>query len=153
MVGRSTRTNPQTGITTVRYWHFGLELRPMVHPIRAYVMKPHVVFTNDGLNVWESKKRLAAARRSQCKDWWNDEWRDRTLAAASHLANQDGDIVLKLGCDVSMKVSPLPLMFNSPVSYTDPQILRKTSEQVEPPDDYGGEAPDQDDPFSDGGPD
>jgi len=153
MVGHSSRTNPQTGITTVRYWHFGLQLRPMVHPIRAYVMKPHVVFTNDGLNVWESKKRLAAARRSQCKDWWNDEWRDRTLAAASHLANQDGDIVLKLGCGVCMKFSPLPLMFISPVSYTDPQILRKASEQVEPPDDYGGEAPDQDDPFSDGDPD
>jgi hypothetical protein len=125
----------------------------MVHPIQAYVMKPHVVFTNDGLTVWESKKRLAAARRSQCKDWWNDEWRDRTLAAASHLANEDGDIVLRLGSNVLARVCSRPLIFRSPVSYTDPQILRKSSEDVEPIDDYGGRTRDEEDPFSDEGSD
>ena len=150
MVGYSSRTNPQTGITTTRYWHFGLQLRPLVHPVQAYVMKPHVVFTNDGMTVWQSKKRLAAARRSQCKDWWNNDWRDRTLAATSNLANQDGDIVLSLGSDVFAKVASWPLMFNSPVSYTDPQILRKGPEDVEPADDYGRDRSDEDEPFTDG---
>ena len=150
MVGYSSRTNPKTGITTTRYWHFGLQLRPLVHPVQAYVMKPHVVFTNDGMTVWQSKKRLAAARRSQCKDWWNNDWRDRTLAATSNLANQDGDIVLSLGSDVFAKVASWPLMFNSPVSYTDPQILRKGPEDVEPADDYGRDRSDEDEPFTDG---
>jgi hypothetical protein len=153
MVGYSSRTNPETGIKSIRYWHFGLQLRPMVHPIQAYVMKPHVVFTNDGLTVWESKKRVAAARRSQCKDWWNDEWRDRTLAAASYLASEDGNIVLRLGSNVFLTVSSRPLMFSSPVSYVDPQILRKSREDVEPIDDYGGRTRDEDDPFSDEGSD
>jgi len=149
MVGHSSRTNPRTGITSVRYWHFGLQARPMVHPVLAYVLKPHVLFTNDGVTIWASKKRLAAARRSQCKDWWNDEWRDRALAAASYLANPDGKIVLKLGSDVVVEVASRPLMFKSPVSYTDPQMLRRSPEEAEPVDDYGREMSGEDDPFSD----
>lgn len=149
MVGYSSRKNPQTGITNVRYWHFGLQARPMVRPIYAYVMKPHVLFTSDGLTVWESKKRLAAARRSQCKDWWNDEWRDRTLAAVSHLVGPDGNVVVRLGSTVFATVPPHPVVFNSPVSYIDPQMLRAETEGPEPIDDYGREKSDVDDPFDD----
>ena len=149
MVGYSSRTNPQTGIASVRYWHFGLQARPMVYPICAYIMKPHVLFTSDGLTIWASKKRLAAARRSQCKDWWNDEWRDRTLAAVTHLVNPDGKIALKLGSDVFATVHRQPVMFKCPVSYTDPQILRESTEKVESIDDYGRDRSDEDDPFND----
>jgi hypothetical protein len=42
-----------------------MQARPLVHPAPAFVFKPHVLFTNDGLTLWESKKRLASARRSQ----------------------------------------------------------------------------------------
>jgi hypothetical protein len=149
MVGYSSRENPQTGITSVRYWHFGLEARPMVHPICAYNMKPHVLFTSDGLTVWASKKRLSAARRSQCKDWWNGEWRDRTLAAVSYLASQDGNLEIRLGSNVFGKVASRPLLFNSPVSYVDPQLLRAETDHLEPIDDYGIERSDEDDPFCD----
>jgi hypothetical protein len=149
MVGYSSRTNPQTGITSVRYWHFGLQARPMVHPTCAYIMKPHVLFTSDGLTVWASKRRLSAARRSQCKDWWNDEWRDRTLAAVTHLTGADGNINVRFGSDVVATVAPRPVMFNSPITYTDPQILREAAEHVEPIDDYGTAKSDEDDPFID----
>ena len=44
------------------------------------MLKPHVVFSDDGINLWDDKMRTAKARRSQCAQWWNDEWRDRTLA-------------------------------------------------------------------------
>ena len=149
MVGYSSRKNPHTGITRVRYWHFGLQARPMVYPICAYVMKPHVLFTSDGLTVWSSKKRLAAARRSQCKNWWNDEWRDRTLAAVSYLVGPDGNAGLRLGSGVLATVASHPTVFNSPVSYIDPQILRAETQSAEPIDDYGMEKSDEDDPFDD----
>jgi len=87
MVGYSTRTNPTTGVSVKRLWHYAVQARPLVHPMLAYIFKSHVLFTNDGTTIWESKKRLAAARRSQCKSWWNDEWRDRTLAAATYLCD------------------------------------------------------------------
>jgi len=147
MVGFSTRTNSTTGISVKRYWHFAVQARPMVHPTLAYIFKPHVLFTNDGTTIWESKKRLASARRSQCKSWWNDEWRDRTLAVATHLSEPDEEIVMRLGSKASLSVAQTPLLFRSPVSYTDPQLMRFT-EEAETADDYGRDARD-DDAFED----
>ena len=147
MVGFSTRTNPTTGVRIKRYWHFAVQARPLVHPTLAYIFKSHVLFTSDGTTVWESKKRLAAARRSQCKAWWNDEWRDRTLAVATYLCDGAERITMKLGSTVSLTVSPSPLLFCSPVSYTDPQLLNVTDD-AGLVDDYGRDSQ-EDDAFED----
>lgn len=147
MVGYSTRTNPTTGVTVKRYWHYAVQARPLVHPTLAYIFKSHVLFTNDGTTIWESKKKLASARRSQCKSWWNDEWRDRTLAAATYLCASTDKITVKLGNTACLTIPPTPLPFCSPVSYTDPQLLR-FSEDDEAADDYGRDSRD-DDAFED----
>jgi hypothetical protein len=147
MVGFSTRTNPTTGVSVKRYWHYAVQARPLVRPTPAYIFKSHVLFTNDGTTIWESKKRLAAARRSQCKSWWNDSWRDRTLAAATYLCDGAAEITVKLGSTVSLSVSASPVPYRSPVSYTDPQLLRYV-ESEETADDYGGDGGD-DEAFED----
>jgi hypothetical protein len=147
MVGYSTRKNPTTGESVKRYWHFALQARPLIHPTLAYILKSHVLFTNDGATIWESKKRLASARRSQCKSWWNDEWRDRTLAAATYLCGEADTVTIRLGNAVSISVPPRPLLYCSAVAYTDPQLLR-FSEDDETADDYGRGTGD-DDPFED----
>jgi len=147
MVGFSTRTNPTTGVSAKRYWHFAVQARPLVHPTLAYIFKSHVLFTSDGTTLWESKKRLAAARRSQCKAWWNDEWRDRTLAAATYLCDGADNITIKLGSAASLSIPPSPLLFCSPVSYIDPQLLKFTEDE-EIVDDYGRDSHD-DDAFED----
>lgn len=150
MVGYSTRTNPTTGVSVKRLWHYAVQARPLVHPMLAYIFKSHVLFTNDGTTIWESKKKLASARRSQCKSWWNDEWRDRTLAAATYLCDGADKITVKLGSKVSLTIPPTPLPFCSPVSYTDPQLL-KFIEDEETADDYGRDSRD-DDAFEDDAP-
>jgi hypothetical protein len=150
MVGYSTRTNPTTGVSVKRLWHYAVQARPMVHPMLAYIFKSHVLFTNDGTTIWESKKKLAAARRSQCKSWWNDEWRDRTLAAATYLCDGADKITVKLGSKATLSIPSTPLPFCSPVSYTDPQLL-KFIEDEEIADDYGRDARD-DDAFEDDAP-
>jgi hypothetical protein len=147
MVGFSTRTNPTTGISVKRLWHYAVQARPLVHPVFAYIFKSHVLFTNDGTTVWESKKRLASARRNQCKSWWNDEWRDRTLAAATYLCDGTDKITVNLGSTVSLSLPPTPLTFCSPVSYTDPQLLRYSADD-DTADDYGRDTLD-DDAFED----
>lgn len=148
MVGFSTRTNPRTGVSLKRYWHFAVQARPLVRPTLAYIFKSHVLFTNDGTTIWESEKKLASARRSQCKSWWwNDEWRDRTLAAATYLCDGTDKITVKLGSKVSLTFPPTPLPFCSPVSYIDPQLLR-FSQDDETADDYRRDSRD-DDPFED----
>jgi hypothetical protein len=147
MAGYATRTNPTTGVSVKRFWHYAVQARPLVHPTFAYIFKSHVLFTNDGTTIWESKKRLASARRSQCKSWWNDEWRDRTLAAATYLCKGADKITVKLGSTASLTIPPTSLPFCSPVSYTDPQLLR-FSEDDENADDYGRDSRD-DDAFED----
>ena len=147
MVGYSSRTNPTTGVSVKRLWHYAVQARPLVHPMLAYIFKSHVLFTSDGATIWESKKRLAAARRSQCKSWWNDEWRDRMLAAATYLSDGADKITIKLGSTASLSIPPTPLLFCSPVSYTDPQLL-KYEEDAETADDYGRDSRD-DDAFED----
>ena len=66
------RNNPRN-----RYWHFGVRAIPMLAPIEGFIVKPHVVFSDDGERIWESKARLQGARRSECKNWWNDAGRDQ----------------------------------------------------------------------------
>jgi hypothetical protein len=144
MVGYSTRKNPTTGESKKRFWHFGAQGRPLVHPAfpLAYIIKPHVLFSSDGLTQWESKKRLAAARRSQCKDWWNDTWRDRMLAVMAQLADEDGIVRVPLGSNRFAEVSSSPCLFTSPVAYTDPQYLPPSAEETDQPVDYGRNADD-----------
>lgn len=105
-----------------RFWHFGIQAKPLIYPTFAYIIKPHVLFSDDGSEIWDSKARLHKARRSQCRNWWNSDWRDRILASMNWLADEIGQIEIKLGSDTVIQVSNYPLTFTSPVSYTDPKI-------------------------------
>ena len=61
--------------------------------------------------------RLHSARRSQCKNWWNDDWRDRILAAIHWLSNEQGNIEIPLAEDQSLKIEADMLICKSPVTY------------------------------------
>lgn len=100
-----------------RVWHFALEAKPTSHPVIGYTMRSHVLFSDDGKNVWESNDRLQRARRSQCKNWWNDDWRDRISAMARSLADSRGEIGLPVGFSTVIKVRSMPIMLEAPVSY------------------------------------
>jgi len=111
-------------------------------------MKPHVIFSNDGQTIWKSKKKLAAARQSQCKGWWNHVWRDRTLAVMSYLAEGQDAVNMPVSPDLSICVGRLPILFRSPVAYTDPQELDEEAIAVIV-DDFGRHPGDDEDAFED----
>lgn len=104
-----------------RLWHFGISASPLVHPVIAFAMKAHVVFTKDGSTVLDNKRLLHRARRSQCKDWWNDDWRDRLFAIMAWLSASSSEIEISVGSDVAALISIEPLRFLSSVSYQDPE--------------------------------
>jgi hypothetical protein len=126
IIGYSTISRRSDSESTKRYWHFGIQLKPLLHPVQAFAAKPHVLFSSDGETIWEDTKASHRARRNECKNWWNAEWRDRILAAMTWLADSDGMIALPLGSDHSVTISALPLTVSSPVTYRDPA-------KVEPP--------------------
>src|SRR6266542_501370 len=115
LVGYETMTRGK------RFWHFGVQAKAFLYPYAAFVIKPHVVFSDDGQNIWDIPERMHTARRSQCKDWYNSEWRDRMLATISWLAEEKETIKLRLALQSTIEVSNYPLMFTSPVSYVEPQ--------------------------------
>ena len=119
MFGYSSVIRPGETEKSKRYWMFGVQGYPIVYPEVAFVFKSHVVFSDDGYRVWEDKKRLHQARRSQCKNWWNDAWRDRLLCAASWLSGEDG-IEISVASNLLIHVAPSPITFTSPVSYVLP---------------------------------
>ena len=102
------------------HWHFAIQAKPLVHPTPVYLVKPHVLFSDDGSRIWESKRRLHRARRTHCRNWWNPEWRDRILATMTWLSNGAGSLEIPLARDLAIEVLASPLTFTSPVSYKDP---------------------------------
>jgi hypothetical protein len=119
-----------------RYWHFGFSCRAICRPMLAYVVKSHVLFSDDAKNIWNSSNRLHRARRSQCKNWWNPVWRDRVLAVVNWLSDQNGLIRIPVANGLSLEVCRDPVRFESPVSYRDPQ---KEVDSALPPEPVEGE--------------
>jgi hypothetical protein len=128
-------------IKKVRHWHFAIQGRALLKPVKAFAVRAHVVFTEDGQTPIDSTARQHSARRSQCKAWWNDDWRDRTLAAVAHLGGTSGRIRLQLGDGVDAFVGISPLSFQSPVSYapTGKKILEDLPDEA---DDWEGDVDD-----------
>lgn len=118
VVGHKSRMSME-GKRRTRYWHFGVQARPIFDPMPVFSLTPHVLFSDDGKNIWRDKGKLSRARRSQCKDWWNDDWRDRLLGVMDWLA-VDGIVSLPISRSSSVAVSASPVAFDSPVSYRDP---------------------------------
>jgi len=102
------------------YWHFGIEVRAAVHPFIGYIVKPHVLFSEDGNVPWEDKERMHKARRTQCRDWWNPAWRDRILASMAWLAQSDTSFTIPTSECSAIEVSLKPVEFVSPLSYVSP---------------------------------
>lgn len=106
--------------TGKRYWHFAISAKPAVHPEPMLAIRAHVLFSDDAVNVWESPDAMHKARRSQCKDWWNDDWRDRLMGTMAWLARESPGLNLLLSPSTLAVVSARPAEFISPVTLKEP---------------------------------
>ena len=88
-------------------------------------MKGHVLFSDDRQNVWTDRDTTAKARRNQCRNWWNDDWRDRLLATMSHLADGQERLTFPVASDAAFTLPTLPILFESPVTYGQPPTIEK----------------------------
>ena len=100
----------------VRIWHSAVQAKAQFFPVLAYLITNHVVFSENGQNLWDSRDRQHTARRSQCRGWWNDDWRDRMLAMMTWLAEGSDCITIDCGGSV-IEVASRPLTFTSPVRF------------------------------------
>lgn len=120
VVGYKTITNFKSGLETRRHWHFSIDAKPFTHPTILFMVKSHVLFSDDGRTIWTDDKKLLAARAGQCKNWWNPAWRDRLLGTMSWLADGADTIALPVGGGSVVEIRSRPTTHISPVSYRDP---------------------------------
>ncbi len=111
LTGYKTVVGPSPDAKRKRHWHFAISARPLTHPHFGFALYAHVLFSDNGYAIWESKERLHAARRSQCKNWWNSDWRDRIMAFLAYLADADGMLRIPAGeCDLIVPIQPVSFM-------------------------------------------
>src|SRR5581483_6355179 len=115
-----------------RYWHFGIQARPVFAPSLAYLISSHVVFTSDGVTPWTSHRKMHSARRRQCKSWFNPEWRDRLLATLHWLSQGNTSLRIPAGKEIFIEVAVTPEQFESQVSYADPPTRKERLLIVQP---------------------
>lgn len=96
LVGRSEAKNA--------FWHFGVEAKVFIGD-ESIRLKPHVIFSEDGQTPIESHARQHSLRRSFCKSWWNDRWRDLLNAFLNHLSDGKPEWDWPVSPSRSIKVS------------------------------------------------
>lgn len=141
--GRLKGLRSLTGTARGNNWHFGLSADFQLLPDFVLVTKSHVLFSEDGQNILESTKRLHSLRRSACKGWWNDHWRDRLLAAMHWLADGKPSMPVPLAPDLALDVRVLPTLFRTPITYRDQAANHAPPEldDFDDGDDEDGDAP------------
>ncbi len=102
------------------YWHFGITSRVLTDPFLCYSLKTHILFSDDGENIWESDSKLHSARRDKCRMWHNAEWREIFLAFIHSLGKPDGFIEIPLSKTARLQIPSQPVIFNSSVGYVEP---------------------------------
>jgi len=114
LVGFSTRTKSD-GSQITQNWHFGIQIIPSFGKKQFVSVLPHVCFSEDGVP-YDSKKQHRL-RRSRCRSWYNDEWRDRILAAMRHLAGDKDELTIPVSSSTNFSIAAFPEVLMSPVSY------------------------------------
>lgn len=137
LVGFSNCT-ARDGSVYIRNWHFGVEMAPHLGRSPYVNILPHVCFSVDGVP-YESPKKQHSLRRSQCRSWYNDDWRDRILGAMFHLADGQAELTVPVSPDGSFSIAAFPAEWTSPVNYRRVSDKDETIESI----------PDADDRFDD----
>jgi hypothetical protein len=106
LVGRSDRRG--------FHWHYGVSCRARSGPVRHVRVSGRVIFTSNGLDLIGDARRLHRMRRTFCRGWRNDKWRDLLLAFWHWLADGKDFVDIDLGEDAYMRLALPPIIFTAP---------------------------------------
>jgi hypothetical protein len=113
LVGRSERRQ--------LFWHLGMTTK-YISGAHCVQIRLRVVFTVDGSKSTVSVDRMKDARRSFCKNWWNDRWRSLELALTAWLADSSDEIQIHSGDAGRLVLSAKPQQYSVPVSIDESKL-------------------------------
>ncbi|MGE0677734.1 toll/interleukin-1 receptor domain-containing protein [Pseudolabrys sp.] len=95
------------------HWHYGISCWARTMPVRHMRIAGRVIFTADGKDPIGDTRRLHRMRRSFCKSWRNDKWRDLLLAFWFWLAEGADVVDIPMGDGVAMRLRLPPIGFDA----------------------------------------
>lgn len=98
------------------HWHYAINVKPSLGYPPRLIARSHIIFSFDGKHPLESKAKMHSLRRSFCRNWWNDRWRDLLLAFGVWFSGGDETFSLATGGARPLLVSSTPIFMTSPVS-------------------------------------
>ncbi len=101
-------------------WHYAVSCRPILYPVLAFSLASHIVFTSDGIKVWEDKDKMHSHRRSKGKRFFNEEWRDLIFAFINGL-KQLNTIKVLVAKDLSIEMDTMPDAYWADFGYDEPR--------------------------------
>lgn len=102
------------------FWHYGISVKVITTPVLGYSLKSHILFSEDGYNIWTSKERSHSARRKKGRSWFNEEWRDELFAFLHSLKDKKDEIEITLSNQCTILMPTEPLLLTSPLGYIEP---------------------------------
>lgn len=101
-------------------WHFGISGAGKLYPVHVLMISSHIFFTQDGINLIESKSIQHSSRRRQGKNWWNDKWREKLLGFIGYISDDENSFFLEMGSEEKIIVANEPIKFIGMASYVNP---------------------------------
>ena len=95
------------------HWHYGVTCWARTAPVRHVRVAGRVVFTTDGHSPIGDAKRPHRLRRSFCKNWRNDKWRDLLLTFSFWLAEGSVFVDVPMGDCAMMRLVVPPMIFDA----------------------------------------
>jgi len=93
------------------HWHYGVSCWARSGPIRHVRVTGRVIFTSNGHEQIGDARRVHRMRRTFCKGWRNDKWRDLLLAFWYWLSEGAEFVDITLGESAVMRLSVPPKTF------------------------------------------
>jgi hypothetical protein len=119
-----------TGTSLELRWHYGVSAIPRLGTHPSFTLINRVIFTTEGRTPVADALRMHRLRRSRCKSWYSDRWRDLLLAFAHWLAHPNDTIRLSCGGNAPIKVGAHPRIYVSDVRLLAPDDRASVSLDV-----------------------
>jgi hypothetical protein len=113
------------------YWHFAVQAIPSLYSPSKMILKPHVVFSEDGVNLVSSSTKMHSLRRGFCRSWWNDRWRDLIASYVAWFSDFQDEVQLPLSELSEIRISSRMMQWTAPVSLSSSQEPLENASNVE----------------------
>lgn len=111
-------------------WHFAVSPSILLYPELRIGLNYTVVFTKDGLEPLDDKAKAHRFRRSFCKNWWQDRWRDMLYAYLAFTKGAHAELTVPLSPDRELSLGENLSHFIAPVTAAEPVRTDQLSDEL-----------------------